>query len=121
METNHRTNNALKQALQQRKQGELPSNFSFRMMDQLRREAVRQQKRRDRIMFYSIVVASVLFIAAAAYLLYTMDLGLLEWFPRFSWKSISTDVMLPFYVYIAVLVLALLGLDYWMRHKKSVS
>ncbi len=122
METNHRTNNALKQALQQRKQGELPSNFSFRMMEQLRHEAVRQQKRRDRIMFYSIVAASLAIVALAVYLLF-FELGIQtwEWFPKLEWKSASTSSILPFYVYIAVLVLALLGFDHWMRHRKSAS
>ncbi len=109
----------MKQALHQRKQGELSSNFSFRMMEQVRREAVRQQKRRDRVMLYSIVAASLALIALVVYLLFfVLDLQMSEWFPKMEWKSASTSSMLFFYMYIAVLALALLGFDHWMRHRK---
>ena len=40
METNKKhTENALKQALQRRQPGRLPSNFNYRMMEQIRLEA----------------------------------------------------------------------------------
>ena len=44
METNKKhTENALKQALRRRQPGRLPSNFNYRMMEQIRLEAEKQQ------------------------------------------------------------------------------
>ncbi len=121
METNHSTNNALKQALQQRKQGDLPSNFSFRMMEQIRREAVKQQKRKDRVMLYSIITASLSLIALAVYVLFfQLEISWKEIFPDIQWQS-SSALVFSFYIYIGILVLALLGFDYWMRRRKSIS
>lgn len=46
MEANKKcTENALKQALRKRQPGNLPSNFNYRMMEQVRLEAEKQRKR----------------------------------------------------------------------------
>lgn len=121
METTKNENNGLKQALQRRQTEQLPSNFSFRMMEQIHREAAKQQKRRERTMFYSIVAAVLVLIAFTVYVLIVpMGVSLGGLFPRVDWQPSATP-MFMFYLYIGVLVLALLGFDYWMRRKKSLS
>ena len=56
METNKKhTENALKQALQRRQPGRLPSNFNYRMMEQIRLEAEKQQKRKERVMLCGMI------------------------------------------------------------------
>ncbi len=81
-------NSVLRQALERRQTEHLSSNFSYRMMERVRLEAERQRKRRVRI----------------------------------GWMALLTDVrqdssLLKFYVYIASLVLILLGIDSWLRKK----
>ena len=44
MET--KIDNTLKQVLEKRKSGSLSSNFTFRMMEQIRVEAVKQERRK---------------------------------------------------------------------------
>ena len=43
-------NNTIKKALERRQTTGLPSNFSFRMMEQVRAEALKMERRRKRIL-----------------------------------------------------------------------
>lgn len=52
MET--KIDNTLKQVLEKRKSGSLSSNFTFRMMEQIRVEAVKQERRKRGICFLFI-------------------------------------------------------------------
>lgn len=113
------TDSALKQALGRRQTGSLPSNFSFRMMEQIRHEAIRQQKRKERIGFISLLTVVVLLVGGVAgYLFYKMQFRITELtIPSLEYPQTSSP-MVAFYCYIAVLGFILLGLDYWLRRKK---
>ena len=52
MET--KIDNTLKQVLEKRKSGSLSSNFTFRMMEQIRVEAVKQERRKEESAFLFI-------------------------------------------------------------------
>lgn len=120
METKKDAGSALKQALGRRQTGSLPSNFSFRMMEQIHFEAVRQQKRQERIGFISMLVVVVALVGGViGYLIYSMNISLSDvTIPTMELPQTSSP-MLGFYCYIAVLVFVLLGLDYWLRRRRS--
>lgn len=121
METTKDTGSALKQALGRRQTGSLPSNFSFRMMEQIGHEAVRQQKRWERIGFISMLAVVVTLVGGViGYLVYATKFHLSDvTIPTMDLPQVSSP-MLGFYCYIAVLGFILLGLDYWLRRKRSV-
>lgn len=120
METKKNTGSALKQALERRQTGSLPSNFSFRMMEQIRREAVRQRQRRERTMLIALIAVVVALVSGvASYLILFMDVRLADvTVPRLQLPAASSPMM-GFYCYIALLGFILLGLDYWLRRRRS--
>lgn len=108
--------NALKQALERRQSEQLSSNFSYRTMKRVHLEAERQRKRQTRIGWAALLCSSLSLLALGVYfLLFYLDFSFARLLP-----SINIDrdsPLLSFYVYIAVLVFVLLGLDYWLRKK----
>ena len=119
METKKDTGSALKQALERRQTGSLPSNFSFRMMEQIRHEAVREQKRKERRGLISLLAVVIVLVGGVAgYLFYKMNLRVTALtMPSLDYPQMSSP-MVGFYCYIAVLGFVLLGFDYWLRRKK---
>ena len=119
MEANKKcTENALKQALRKRQLGNLPSNFNYRMMEQVRLEAEKQRKRKERTMLCGMILGILLLIGMAVYtLVFKLEFNLKECLSRVDWSDTASPMMV-FYSYIATLVLLLLGLDYWLRKKK---
>ena len=107
METNKKhTENALKQALRRRQPGRLPSNFNYRMMEQIRLEAEKQQKRKERVMLCGMIAG-----------VFKLEFNFKEYLSGMDFSHADSS-LLAFYSYIATLVLLLLGLDYWLRKKK---
>lgn len=120
METKKDTTNALKQALERRQTTRLPSNFSFRMMEQIRLEALRRQKQKDRMgLVYLIVTVLALVGGVAAYLIYFTNIRLFDIIVSGIEIPKVSSSMLGFYCYIALLGFILLGLDYWLRRKRA--
>lgn len=119
MEANKKcTENALKQALRKRQLGNLPSNFNYRMMEQVRLEAEKQRKRKERTMLCGMILGILLLIGMAVYtLVFKLEFNLKECLSGVDWSDTASPMMV-FYSYIATLVLLLLGLDYWLRKKK---
>ena len=119
MEANKKcTENALKQALRKGQPGNLPSNFNYRMMEQVRLEAEKQRKRKERTMLCGMILGILLLIGMAVYtLVFKLEFNLKECLSRVDWSDTASPMMV-FYSYIATLVLLLLGLDYWLRKKK---
>ncbi len=119
MEANKKcTENAWKQALRKRQPGNLPSNFNYRMMEQVRLEAEKQRKRKERTMLCGMILGILLLIGMAVYtLVFKLEFNLKECLSRVDWSDTASPMMV-FYSYIATLVLLLLGLDYWLRKKK---
>lgn len=108
--------NPIKQALERRQAGHLSSNFSYRMMEQVRLEAEKQKKRRAVIGWIALVLSVLALVGLAVYFLaFYLDLSMTDYLPKMNFRQDSSLFM--FYIYIALLVLGLLGLDYWLRKK----
>ena len=99
---NENTGNMLKQALERRQTERLSSNFSYRMMERVHQEAEKQTKRKTRIGW-------------AALLTFYLEFNFADVMPQMNVRQDSS--LFAFYVYIALLALVLLGLDYWLRKK----
>lgn len=121
METKKDTGNILKQALERRKGTNLSSNFSFRMMEQIRLEAAKQQKRKNRHLLWALIVTvSLLVGGVVAYLVCVMNIRpSLAMIPTLRMPEVSFSVV-GFYAYIAFLGFLMLGIDYWLRRKKRM-
>lgn len=115
-----KTDNTLKQALEKRNPGCLSSNFTFRMMEQIRIEAAKQERRRKRYLLLSLLTASAVMLGTFVYFLF-FYLGFRpsDLMPHLELSSASSP-LIAFYAYIALLALGLLGIDYWVRRKKSI-
>lgn len=108
--------NPMKQALERRQAGHLSSNFSYRMMEQIRMEAEKQKKRRAVIAWTALVLSVLALVGLAVYFLaFYLDLSMTDYLPKMNIRQDSS--LFIFYIYIALLVLGLLGLDYWLRKK----
>lgn len=108
--------NSMKQALERRQAGHLSSNFSYRMMEQIRMEAEKQKKRRAVIAWTALVLSVLALVGLAVYFLaFYLDFSMADYLPKMNIRQDSSLFM--FYIYIALLVLGLLGLDYWLRKK----
>lgn len=108
--------NPMKQALERRQAGHLSSNFSYRMMEQIRMEAEKQKKRRAVIAWTALVLSVLALVGLAVYFLaFYLDFSMADYLPKMNIRQDSSLFM--FYIYIALLVLGLLGLDYWLRKK----
>lgn len=120
MEEKKNSENVLKQVLQKRQTGSLPSNFTYRMMEQIRLEAVRQEKRKRRIMLISLLTALFVIIGSFVFCLFFY----LDFKPSdlLSHSELSPDSfsLVVFYAYISFLALCLLGVDHWIRKKKTI-
>ncbi|WP_455584438.1 hypothetical protein [Bacteroides sp.] len=118
MEANKDRDNALKQVLGKRQIGSLPSNFTFHMMEQIRVEAAKQEKRKRRNLFFSLLAALFVILGSFVFcLFFYMDFKLSDFSLHLQLSSDSSS-LLGFYAYIAVLALCLLGIDYWIRKRK---
>lgn len=108
--------NPMKQALERRQAGHLSSNFSYRMMEQIRMEDEKQKKRRAVIGWIALVLSVLALVGLAVYFLaFYLDFSMTDYLPKMNIRQDSSLFM--FYIYIALLVLGLLGLDYWLRKK----
>ena len=120
MDVGRNTGNAFKKALDRRQTGSLPSNFSYRMMEQIRMEAARQNRKRQRIMILSLSAALSVIVGLLAYFMFFyLEIRWSDLMPDVSLASLSSPLF-GFYTYIALLALGLLGVDYWIRKKKSI-
>ena len=104
---------ALKQALERRQMEVLSSNFSYR---HIRREAEKQRKRKARISWVALLTSVLALLGLGIYFLFFyMDINFTDYLPQTDVRSAAP--LLKFYIYIALLVLILLGVDYWLRKK----
>lgn len=107
---------ALKQALERRQMEVLSSNFSCRMMGHIRREAEKQRKRKARISWVALLTSVLALLGLGIYFLFFyVDINFTDYLPQTDVRSEAP--LLKFYIYIALLVLILLGVDYWLRKK----
>ena len=107
---------ALKQALERRQVERLSSNFSYRMMGHIRLEAEKQRKRKARISWVALLTSVLALLGLGIYFLFFyVDINFADYLPQTDVRSEAP--LLKFYIYIALLVLLLLGVDYWLRKK----
>ena len=100
---NENTGNMLKQALERRQTERLSSNFSYRMMERVHQEAEKQTK-------------ALALVGLGVYVLtFYLEFNFADVMPQMNVRQDSS--LFAFYVYIALLALVLLGLDYWLRKK----
>lgn len=107
---------ALKQALGRRQMGHLSSNFSYRTMVHIRLEAEKQRKRNAKISWAALLTSVFALLGLGIYcLFFYADINPADYLPQTDiWREVP---LLNFYIYIALLVLLLLGADYWLRKK----
>lgn len=107
---------ALKQALERRQMERLSSNFSYRMMGHIRLEAEKQRKRKAKISWVALLTSVFALLGLGIYFLFFyVDINFADYLPQTDVRSEAP--LLKFYIYIALLVLLLLGVDYWLRKK----
>lgn len=107
---------ALKQALERRQMERLSSNFSYRMMGHIRLEAEKQRKRKAKISWVALLTSVFALLGLGIYFLFFyVDINFADYLPQTDVRSEAP--LLKFYIYIALLVLILLGVDYWLRKK----
>ena len=107
---------ALKQALERRQVERLSSNFSYRMMGHIRLEAEKQRKRKAKISWVALLTSVLALQGLGIYFLFFyVDINFADYLPQTDVRSEAP--LLKFYIYIALLVLILLGVDYWLRKK----
>lgn len=107
---------ALKQALERRQMERLSSNFSYRMMGHIRLEAEKQRKRKAKISWVALLTSVLALLGLGIYFLFFyVDINFADYLPQTDVRSEAP--LLKFYIYIALLVLILLGVDYWLRKK----
>lgn len=116
MEEKKDSGNALKQALNRRQTENLPSNFSFRMMELVHVEAEKQRKRKERLGFASLIMAVLALLGLGGYyVIFKLKFCLGDYMLQV--EDYKSSPAWGFYCYIALLALVLLGLDYWMRKR----
>lgn len=109
-------NSVLRQALERRQTEHLSSNFSYRMMERVRLETERQRKRRVRIGWMALLTSVFSLLGFGIYFLFFyLNINFIDYLPQTDVRQDSS--LLKFYVYIASLVLILLGIDSWLRKK----
>lgn len=120
METNNDRGSVLKQVLEKRQGGQLPSNFTFRMMEQIRVETMKREKKKRIIMLFSLLASLLVIIGSFIFcLFFYLDFKLSDMLPPLKVSAESMS-LIGFYSYIALLALFLLGIDLWVRKKKSI-
>lgn len=108
---------ALKQALERRQTEDLASNFSYRMMERVRLEAEKQKKRRASIVWVALLASVLSLLGLGVYtLVFYLNFRFADYLPSMEYVCKDTPLLI-FYLYVALLVLVLLGLDYWLRKK----
>ncbi len=99
--------------------GDLPSNFTFQMMNKIQTEAVKEKARDEKLGY-------ILLVATSTGLIWIMKFVLTYFYSFNLWESLrniefntQNESSICFYIYIATAALALLGLDYWLRHYRE--
>lgn len=111
----------LREALERRKQIELPSNFNYRMMESIRLEANKQRRRRKHIV-WAILFSTCLSLIGLAIFFIVFYLGInpKEYLPQVELQKVDSELF-GFYAYISCLVLLLLAGDFWLRQRRRKS
>lgn len=123
MKTQKENINPLKQALGRSMGTGLPSNFNYRMMQEIRLEAEKKRKRRAFLVTLSLLAATLFLLSLGGYVLFSyLEWDIVEAFPQWGIQR-PDSAAVSFYAYLGILVLLLLYLDYrlrnWQRNKSD--
>ena len=112
----NKRDNAIQEALKRRQKESLPSNFSFLLMERIQSEAIKQRKKRAILSWTYLITTVCLLITLGIYLLvFRMKVDLYAFIRHINMPQ--NYFLIDFYIYIALLVFALLCLDRWLRKK----
>ena len=114
---NMNNDKAIIKALQSTESSKLPDNFNSRLMTRVYRAAEQKKKRAYILSLCLASGVSLVLIAMAVFLLnnyFAFNLGL--HLPKWNVNAQSISVY-GFSFYIALLILILVGLDHYLRHK----
>ena len=76
----------------------------------------KQRKRKARISWVALLTSVLALLGLGIYFLFFyVDINFTDYLPQTDVRSEAP--LLKFYIYIALLVLILLGVDYWLRKK----
>ena len=99
--------------------GELPSNFTFQMMNKIQAEVQKEKARAEKLGYILLVATSIGLIGIMVFVLtyfYAFN-------PWATLQSIEFNAQnrssVCFYISIAIAALVLLGLDYWLRRYRE--
>ena len=101
-------NDILKDLFSRMPEEELPASFRANAMRQIMAEAERIRKRNDRLGWISFIAASLIMVGFAIASFLYMNISPIS-------VQIPNMSTLPFYAYIGILALILLGADYKFR------
>lgn len=119
--------NAFKQALNTKTTNQLPSNFSYKMMESIRKEALKKKRSKAFVDLLILFFAVAVILGLGIYVLFFyMDLGftidllpnkedLQDLTPNI--QSLGNAFLFKFYSFIALIVLLLLLLDYKLHRR----
>ncbi len=110
MNTNNKNDDALRNLFHRLPEEELPVSFREKMMEKVMHEAIRIKKRNERLSLLALILACLFIVALAVLSIIYMKLPKIE----FSMPELTS---MPFYLYIGVLALILLGGDYLFRKR----
>ncbi|MCS2714378.1 sigma-70 family RNA polymerase sigma factor [Bacteroides thetaiotaomicron] len=90
--------------------------LSYRMMERVHQEAEKQTKRKTRVGWAALLISALALVGLGVYVLtFYLEFNFADVMPQMNVRQDSS--LFGFYVYIALLALVLLGLDYWLRKK----
>lgn len=108
MNTEQKKSDLLESLFRNMPEEALPASFRIQVMQQVMKEAVKIKKRNERLGLLAVILASLAMITLAALAFLYMDL------PRITMPKIDFSAF-SFYLYIGILSLFLLFLDYKFR------
>lgn len=95
--------------------GELPAGFRESVMQKVLAEAVRIRKRNERVTLLLLILASAGIVALSVVSILYLQIPGISWgMPAVDWRMPDLP-SIPFYFYIGVLCLLLLGGDFLFR------
>ncbi|MBM6720778.1 hypothetical protein H6B13_14250 [Bacteroides gallinaceum] len=114
------TDKGLKKALGKQSSYRLPSNFTYRMMQQVREEAFARERREEHRLWWALAVFCLCtFCGVTYYVVKLYGASIVRWWHSLSFALPSVDAVLFFLPTLVALLC--LGRLYWWLEKKMQS
>ncbi|MBQ8521146.1 MAG: hypothetical protein IJ456_07190 [Bacteroides sp.] len=113
---NELKDNGLKKALRAQPEFHLPTNFTFRTMRKVELEALRLEKKRERMTLLAVIGASLLLLTGSGITLWMFFGDTIEGlFAEMAWKELPTVSFPPFFYFVMGCIPLFVCFDHWMR------